>query len=146
MDLNNYKNFVELSFGSNKIKYNDMLTKQASSIKPNIEFKKDPSKLYTIITIDPDAPSPTNPIYKYFLHMLTVNNSNTKYDKIMEWTGPDPPKGSKIHRYYTCVFEQESPIDINKYSINSRHNFDLNSFVKSNNLVIKGCNKFRVEG
>ena len=142
MDLNNYKNFIELSFENNKIEYNDMLTKQASSTKPNIQFKKDPNKLYTIITIDPDAPSPTNPIYKYFLHMLVVNNSDT----LMKWTGPDPPTGSKTHRYYTCVFEQVSPIDKNKYSINSRHNFDLNSFVKSNNLLIKGCNKFRVEG
>jgi phosphatidylethanolamine-binding protein (PEBP) family uncharacterized protein len=142
MDLNNYKNFIELSFGSSKIKYNDMLTKQASSTKPNIKFTKDPSKLYTIITIDPDAPSASNPIYKYFLHMLIVNNS----DIIMEWTGPDPPTGSNTHRYYTCVFEQVSPIDINKISIKSRPKFDLNTFVKSNNLVIKGCFKFRVEG
>lgn len=142
MDLNNYKNFIELSFGSSKIKYNDMLTKQASSTKPNIKFTKDPSKLYTIITIDPDAPSASNPIYKYFLHMLVVNNTDT----LMKWTGPDPPTGSKIHRYYTCVFEQVSPIDINKYSINSRPKFDLNTFVKSNNLIIKGCFKFRVEG
>ncbi len=145
MDLDNYKNFVKLSF-KDKINYNDMLTKQASSTKPNIQFKKDPNKLYTIITIDPDAPSPSNPIYKYFLHMLTVNNSDKNSDTIMEWTGPDPPKGSKIHRYYTCVFEQPNKIDVNTNQIDSRPKFDLNSFVKSNNLVIKGCFKFRVEG
>ncbi len=142
MDLNNYKNFVELSFANKKIEYNDKLTKQASSSKPKIEFVKEPGKLYSIITIDPDAPSSSNPIYKYFLHMLVVNNS----DIIMEWTGPDPPIGSNTHRYYTCVFEQVSPIDINKISINSRPKFDLNTFVKSNNLVIKGCFKFTVDG
>jgi len=56
------------------------------------------------------------------------------------------PKESKIYRYYTCVFEQPNKIDVNTNQIDSRPKFDLNSFVKSNNLVIKGCFKFRVEG
>lgn len=142
MNLDNYKNFVKLSFGLEEINYNDMLTKQFSSIEPNIQFNKEKGKLYTIITIDPDAPSPNNPEYKYFLHMLKVNDSDT----IMKWTGPNPPKKSGTHRYYTCVFEQPNKIDVFNNKIDTRPNFNLNLFVKSNNLIIKGCTKFTVKG
>jgi phosphatidylethanolamine-binding protein (PEBP) family uncharacterized protein len=141
MNLDNYKNFIKLYFGLNEIKYGELLKKQETTIEPTIQFNKKRDKYYTIIIIDPDAPSPTNPTYKYFLHMLKTNsNVNT-----VEYTGPNPPINSGIHRYYTCVFEHDKPIS-NTIESFSRPNFDLKSYVKENKLNILGCHKFTVKG
>lgn len=51
------------------------------------------NEYYTIAMVDPDAPSRENPIYKYFLHMLIVNN----YQTLVSFQPPSPPKGSGYH-------------------------------------------------
>ncbi len=141
MDLDNYKNFVKLFFGSKEVKYGDLLTKKETANKPTIQFKKNKDKYYTTIIIDPDAPSPKNPTYKYFLHMLKTNSN---VDTV-EYTGPDPPTNSGIHRYYTCVFEHDKPI-VETNKLYSRPGFDLKAYVKENKLNILGCHKFTVKG
>lgn len=48
----------------------DARSLQASS-RPEVTFSgADPCALYTLITSDPDPPSPTNPIYKEWLHCV----------------------------------------------------------------------------
>lgn len=142
MDLDFNKIDIKLSFNSKDIKYNDLLTKEETSIKPIIKFTKEKGKLYTIIIIDPDAPYPNKPIYKYVLHMLVTNNDNI----VVDYMGPNPPAGSDPHRYYTCIFEQDSlNINTKKFPTKSRFNFDLKQFVLDNKLKIIGCFKFRVK-
>lgn len=140
MDLNIVKDAIKMSINGKNIKYNEYLTKESSSTKPVIRFSKNPYKKYTIIMIDPDAPSPSNPINKYHLHWLIINNDQT----IMEYSGPSPPLHSGTHRYYTCIFEQEEELYLsNNYP---RSKFDLENFVSDNKLNIKGCFKFNVVG
>ena len=106
-------------------------------------FNKEEKKFYTIIIIDPDAPYPSNPIYKYMLHMLVTNNDNI----VVKYMGPNPPVDSEPHRYYTCIFEQTVIIEKTpKFPKFPRSNFDLKQFVLDNKLKIIGCFKFRVKG
>lgn len=146
MDLDLNKINITLSFGSKDIKYNDLLTKEETSIIPVINFNKEKKKLYTIIIIDPDAPYPTNPTNKYMLHMLVTNNNN----EVVKYMGPNPPTDSDPHRYYTCIFEQTVIIantkKIPKFSEHPIPHFDLKQFVLDNKLKIIGCFKFRVKG
>ena len=141
MDFKFNKTDIKLSFNSKYIQYNDLLTKEESSNKPNIEFNKEKDKLYTIIIIDPDAPYPSKPIYKYMLHMLVTNNNN----EVVEYMGPNPPADSAPHRYLTCIFEQDSLIENNKFSKFQRSRFNLKRFVIANKLKIIGCFKFRAK-
>jgi phosphatidylethanolamine-binding protein (PEBP) family uncharacterized protein len=142
MDLDFNKIDIKLSFNSKEIKYNDLLTKEETSTIPIIKFNKEEGKSYTIIIIDPDAPYPTKPIYKYMLHMLVTNNDN----EVVKYMGPNPPADSAPHRYYTCIFEQESLIaNTKKFHTRSRSNFDLKQYVLDNKLKIIGCFKFRVK-
>lgn len=138
-----FKN-INFYFDSKKILYNEILTKEESSMIPDISYPRLKNKLYTIIMVDPDAPIKTNPTKKYMLHWLVVNNDKN----VVDYKGPNPPSGSGFHRYYTCVFEQNESISVEKYNYlnTSRPNFNIIKFSTDNNLKIVGIFKFKVIG
>ena len=78
--------------------------------------------------VDPDTPYPSNPTSKYHLHLLVVNSTDIK----STYKPPNPPDDSPPHRYQTFLYIQPKYISIN--SIDSRQNFDLDTFVKNNKL------------
>jgi phosphatidylethanolamine-binding protein len=110
---------------------------------PTIKFNKDPNKLYTIIMVDPDAPSRKNPIYKYWLHWLIINN----HDIIAPYHPPAPPAGSGRHRYYFYLFEQKSVSNKDKLNnlYEERNNFNLENFIVKYNLNQINCVYFETE-
>jgi phosphatidylethanolamine-binding protein len=85
------------------------------------------SDQYAYVLVDPDAPYPNNPIYKYILHLMVVNNTQT----IVPYMSPNPPPGSPPHRYILYLYRQSRPI---APSAPPRRNFNLAEFVKSNGL------------
>ena len=101
---------------------------------PKIEFVKEPNTLYTIVVVDPDAPSPKNPIYKYVLHWLIINNN----EEINEFKFPSPPPGSGKHRYYFFLLKQKNKLDKNEFKnlITERTKFNLANFIHKYDLII----------
>lgn len=60
-------------------------------------------ELYTMIMLDPDAPSRQNPKPGAFLHWLVVNipgNQVEKGNHLATYIGAGPPQNSGSHRYY----------------------------------------------
>jgi phosphatidylethanolamine-binding protein len=120
------------------VKINDITVKDGEKIplnqtqtKPIISFNKESNKLYTIIMADPDAPFPSNPKYKYWLHMLTINNNM----EFAPFNPPSPPAGSDYHRYFIFVYEQDHKINMNEMEpIKERNNFKLADFVHKHSL------------
>jgi phosphatidylethanolamine-binding protein (PEBP) family uncharacterized protein len=90
--------------------------------------KLDPNKLYTLIMVDRDAPSRYNPINSFYLHWMIINTN----DVIAEYIQPSPPKNSGEHRYYVILYEQSNKIN---YDLISRARFNLELFIKNNNLI-----------
>jgi phosphatidylethanolamine-binding protein (PEBP) family uncharacterized protein len=109
--------------------------------KPNIKSHIDPTKFYTIIIVDEDAPSKTNPINKYVIHLLVINNKTTIFD----YSPPNPPENSGPHRYHILVYEQPYELDKSKIKINSKLKFDLNNFVETNKLKLFDKFMFKTE-
>ena len=97
---------------------------------PNIKSKVDTKKFYTIMIVDEDAPSKTNPINKYMIHLLVINNKTTLFD----YKTPNPPINSGPHRYHILVYEQSNIIIKYNIKINSRPKFNLDKFVSINIL------------
>ncbi|KAL5005785.1 hypothetical protein ScPMuIL_016943 [Solemya velum] len=94
--------------------------------------------------VDPDAPSPDNPVHKYWLHWLVTNipgdslsNGGTTN---MAYSGPSPPIG--IHRYQFLLMEQTSSINV---LVNKRRKFNLDGFISDNSLCIVATYQYRVE-
>ena len=109
-----------------------------SQQNPVIKFKRSINDNYTIIVVDPDAPSRENPINKYWLHLLVINNNN----KIVKYQKPEPPIGSGNHRYQFYLLKQKNVLDKNNLRLHmdnnkvKREKFDFDEFVKDNNLKI----------
>lgn len=137
--MDSYKNNVQIVYQGKTIQYGENVPLNNTKSTPTVNYAKSPGKFYTVIMVDPDAPSPANPTKKYYLHYLVVNQSaNSTGDTINQYTPPNPPEGT--HRYYTCVLEQKAPIKgLREFK---RENFNVTEFTSRNNLNLIGCTKF----
>jgi len=125
---------MEVYFNSKKIKDNQTIKLEDVQTQPDIKYKFNPNKLYTTIMFDPDAPSKANPINANYLHWLIVN----KDDIVAPFTPSNPPQGSGPHRYFFGLFEQKNKISLSNDEMNKikkRKKFDVNDFIKQNNLT-----------
>lgn len=116
-----------------------------SGVKPKLMYKTEQSqKLYTVLMLDPDAPSHANPIMADWLHLglanikpqalnngidLNIDSNNTGFNTFMAYAPPNPPPGSGFHRYQFILLEQpgEKPIKLPK--ILSRAKFNRKKFI-----------------
>jgi phosphatidylethanolamine-binding protein (PEBP) family uncharacterized protein len=124
--------------------------------QPKVWWNTDkPSSKYTLMMLDPDAPSRDKPIYRNWLHWLVVNipgldssDSREKHADHIElhknghtlcgYMGPAPPIGSGLHRYVFLVFKQSGDFDISKLDkcteMDQHKNFIPGDWMKKNGL------------
>jgi len=109
-----------------------------------VHFQSELDKYYTLICIDPDAPSPEHPEFRHWLHWLVINIPGTGGDHVdphkghtlAPYMGPSPPAGTGPHRYCFVVYEQSSTIDPASVMENrvekmeQRKGFSLEEFIK----------------
>jgi phosphatidylethanolamine-binding protein (PEBP) family uncharacterized protein len=106
---------------------------------PNINIiNGDDNTYYTIIMIDIDAPSPNNPIYSPYLHLILQNiqsNKITNNNILVKYAPITPPEG--IHRYILSLYSQKNYINIssNRLIQINRANYDLNNFISKYQLT-----------
>lgn len=113
---------LKVYFGDVKIE-NDMDIDMAQvQMQPKIKFNIPANKYYTVLMVDPDAPSATNPTNKHWLHWMVINNNET----VIDFQPSSPPKNSGKHRYYIYLLEQQSKI--NKLPTYNRPKFSINQF------------------
>nr|ACG48615.1 MFT2 - Corn MFT-like protein [Zea mays] len=77
-----------------------LLKPSATAAPPLVRISGRRNDLYTLIMTDPDAPSPSNPTMREYLHWIVINipggTDATKGEEVVEYMGPRPPVG--IHR------------------------------------------------
>jgi phosphatidylethanolamine-binding protein (PEBP) family uncharacterized protein len=116
----------------------DMIDINLVKTEPSFSLKvKDPSALYTLIMMDPDAPTGFDGDKnknRTFLHWWLANintNGKIKYDIFMPYTSPAPPQGK--HRYYFKLFKQ--PAIVSKPMTNiPRIPYDINKWISTYRL------------
>ena len=93
---------------------------------------------YTILMVDPDAPSHENPIMSEWLHWMVVNVPDSGIhiesgNTIMEYKGPSPPKETGDHRYCLYVFKQaDYDFNLRDYKLEKRAKFNTKTFLEQN--------------
>ncbi|KAK8787112.1 hypothetical protein V5799_023113 [Amblyomma americanum] len=89
---------------------NTLTCDQTATAPESISFKGPSSAYYTVMMVDPDAPSRVSARLRHWRHWLVINVPNScdvkAGDTITEYTGPSPPKGSGLHRYAFLVYSQ----------------------------------------
>ncbi|GLJ55974.1 hypothetical protein SUGI_1201600 [Cryptomeria japonica] len=89
---------------------------------------------FTLIMTDPDAPSPSDPVGREYLHWIVTDIpgtlSNSSGREIVSYENPRPMVG--IHRYVLALFEQNGKGTVDPPP--SRHHFNTREFADSNEL------------
>jgi phosphatidylethanolamine-binding protein (PEBP) family uncharacterized protein len=99
------------------IKYGSLQIENGQTISPD-ELLTEPSieilpknQTYTLMMVDADAPAPTTPKYRSWLHWLVINipgNDVTRGEEVESYTHPEPSHGK--HRYLFLVFKQKNRV------------------------------------
>ncbi|KAH8382307.1 hypothetical protein KR009_002857 [Drosophila setifemur] len=86
--------------------------------QPTVEFDADAGSLYTLLVVDPDAPSREDPKFRELLHWLVINIPGNKVSEgqtVAEYIGAGPREGTGLHRYVFLVFKQNEKITTDKF-------------------------------
>ncbi|XP_047149901.1 protein HEADING DATE 3A-like [Vigna umbellata] len=103
--------------------------------QPRVEIGGDDFRtLYTLVMVDPDAPSPGNPNHREYLHWLVANipgTTGTNFgEEVVGYEAPRPMMG--IHRIIFILFRQPSRQTV--YAPGWRQNFNTRDFSELYNL------------
>nr|CAB3486817.1 unnamed protein product [Digitaria exilis] len=91
------------------------------SDRPTVEIGGDDYRVaYTLVMVDPDAPNPSNPTLREYLHCR----------ELMCYEPPAPATG--IHRLVLVLFRQLGRETV--FAPSRRHNFNTRSFARRYNL------------
>ncbi|XP_078174448.1 protein FLOWERING LOCUS T-like [Carex rostrata] len=125
-----------------KIRYNDKEITNGTGLKashaasaPKIEIVgSDQRKLYTLVMVDPDSPSPSNPSNREYLNWLVTDipeATDVSFgNEIVSYEGPRASAG--IHRVAFVLFKQEVRQTV--YAPGWRQNFNTRDFSAFYNL------------
>lgn len=78
------------------------------------------SEYYTLLMVDPDAPSRLLPILRENLHWLVINirgSDVTTGQTIAEYMAPSPGFGTGLHRYVFLAFKQPGKFDLLRFKM-----------------------------
>lgn len=118
------------------------LTPTQSQAFPDLVWPEHESAaLYTVMLVDPDAPSPTDRKYCCWLHFLKTNvpcGALDAGDEVAAFVSPAPGNGAGAHRYVWLVYRQKAPLkdivinDMTHIAVSSgfaaRRSFDPSAF------------------
>ncbi|RWR81991.1 flowering locus T [Cinnamomum micranthum f. kanehirae] len=102
---------------------------------PKVKISGQPIESYTLVMTDPDAPSPSEPTMREWIHWIVVNipggTDASQGKEVLGYMAPCPPVG--IHRYVFVLFRQEaSTIAVDPPS--ARNNFSTREFADRHHL------------
>ncbi|XP_010511444.1 PREDICTED: protein FLOWERING LOCUS T [Camelina sativa] len=103
--------------------------------KPRVEIGgEDLRNFYTLVMVDPDVPSPSNPHLREYLHWLVTDipatTGTTFGNEIVCYENPSPSAG--IHRVVMILFRQLGRQTV--YAPGWRQNFNTREFAEIYNL------------
>lgn len=97
-----YPNDIKVDFGNE-------LTPTQVKDKPQVTWDAEKGAYYTLLFVDPDAPSRTIHPLREVRHWLVMNIPESDVangDEVCEYRGSGPPKWTGLHRYTFLVFKQ----------------------------------------
>ncbi|XP_065354284.1 protein D2-like [Calliphora vicina] len=129
---------AHMTYGSVDVCLGNELKPKQVKDQPKVTWNADEKSLYTLLMVDPDAPSRDTPTYREILHWLVINvpGSNVSEGQVVaEYIGSGPPEGSGLHRYVFLVFKQADKILTDKFISNKSREGRLS--VKTRDYITK---------
>ncbi|XP_062217267.1 protein FLOWERING LOCUS T-like isoform X2 [Phragmites australis] len=127
---------LRVSYNGRRIMNGGDLRPSAVSARPLVEVGgSDLRQSYTLVMVDPDAPNPSNPTLREYLHWLVTDipgTTDTNYGReVICYESPRPPAG--IHRVVFVLFQQMARGTVDLPPL-LRHNFCTRNFAEHHGL------------
>lgn len=141
---------VKYLAGNFTVKLGNELKPDSTKEAPcNVTWPAEASSLYTLVMVDPDAPSRKMPLVGEVLHWLVINIQDPSKlsdgKEIVPYLGPGPPEGSGLHRYIFLAFRQPARLVLDEKDEmrrEVRYKFNTKEFVKRYNLSLPVAGNF----
>nr|ANS56352.1 MFT-like protein [Zamia furfuracea] len=125
-------------YGSKQVTNGCEIKPSAALQPPNVQVKTGryyDESLYTLVMTDPDAPSPSEPSMREWVHWIVTDipagADASQGKEVLAYTGPKPPIG--IHRYVFVAFKQRGPMPW-VMPPQARNNFSTRAFAAHHGL------------
>ncbi|EDV30583.1 uncharacterized protein Dana_GF23378 [Drosophila ananassae] len=133
---------VQVSYAENEVSQGNELTPTQVKDTPTVQWCAcEGDNLYTLLMVDPDAPSRQDPKFREILHWAVVNikgSDITTGFPLATYVGSGPPQGTGLHRYIFLVYRQENKIEEGETIPNNvragRLNFSARQFAAKHGL------------
>ncbi|XAR68389.1 hypothetical protein NMG60_11003490 [Bertholletia excelsa] len=103
---------MNVYFGSRHVTNGCDVKPSVTSEPPMISILAHSHELFTLVMTDPDAPSPSEPSMREWVHWIVTDipggASPSQGKEVLPYVGPSPPVG--IHRYILVLFRQKGPL------------------------------------
>lgn len=122
--------------GGLEVNYGNELTPAQVKNAPYVEWPAEEGALYTLLMVDPDAPSRQMHFLREINHWLVVNikgNDIASGRAIAPYRGSGPPILTGLHRYIFLLFKQQSELAPESVS-DRRWRFSTRQFIQTHNL------------
>ena len=116
----------------------------------NRKTRASESTRYTLLLVDPDAPTPDDPKFAYWRHWvvsgLTPSSKSSSGQALTQYLAPGPKDESKPHRYLFLVFRepegglQAKKDDVGREEFVQRRSFGVKEWVEKWGLSLVGVN------
>lgn len=133
---------LEVKYKEADVCLNMSLTPAQTSTAPTVRLKGAINCMppFTLVMVDPDAPSRKNPQFRSWMHWLVLNANSTERlhegEEAVEYKGPSPPQGSGPHRYVFLAYCQGTRrLEAKALAPAERPKFQLGEFVKKAKLM-----------
>ncbi|OAQ77961.1 phosphatidylethanolamine-binding protein [Purpureocillium lilacinum] len=118
------------------------------------------SASYTLMLVDPDAPTPEDPKFAFWRHWVLPGLqplagvdgvvAQTK-PAVTDYLGPGPKDSSNPHRYLFLLFREPDGLDLTEADVGGhefpqRRSFDAPAFVEQHKLTLVAVNWMRGAG
>ncbi|MCO5556443.1 hypothetical protein L7F22_009992 [Adiantum nelumboides] len=104
--------------------------------RPRVQIGGSYDSLYTLVMVDPDAPSPSEPSSREWVHWIVTDipagGDASQGMEILQYEAPKPLIG--IHRYVFMLFRQEGPLLVMPPMF--RNNFNTRDFAITCELAL----------
>lgn len=106
--------FFKVSYPNGVIvKLGEELTPTQVKKTPWVTWEAEGDAYYTLMMLDPDAPSREDPTFRQLRHWLVMNIPESfveSGDEVIEYLGSGAEAGTGLHRYIFLVFKQRDGI------------------------------------
>ncbi|GAB4826839.1 hypothetical protein Ancab_033718 [Ancistrocladus abbreviatus] len=127
-----------VSYGSKQVSNGCEIKPSVAAERPRVEIQgpRYPNQFFTLVMVDPDAPSPSEPNLREWLHWIVVDIPQgmdaSKGIELVEYMEPKPPMG--IHRYVFALFRQKAAGKYGSQLPKGRNNFSTRQFAAQADL------------